>query len=311
MPGSARLAREAPACLNTPETSTRQNAPALQATYAGSALDRMSPLVLDSVTVLPPQSRGRAALAASHGGVYAAYCAAKAGVSGVLLCDAGVGRQRAGIGGLDYLDALGVAAAAIGHRSARIGDGQDCFARGLVSYVNSHAAKAGVTPDMKAAEALDRLDVANLPPSSAPAPMHETRHAISETGGVRVFSLDSNALVTPEDAGHIMLTGSHGGLLGGRPETAVKYPVFAAIYNDADFGAGDAGISRLPALDARRIAGACVSAWSARIGDGQSTYQDGFITAINARAKACGGEIGISARELVARLVAARMKDSK
>ena len=40
----------------------------------------------------------------------------------------------------------------------------------------------------------------------------------------------------------------------------------------------DAGIARLPVLDARGIAGACVSAWSARIGDGQSTYRDGFVT---------------------------------
>ena len=58
-------------------------------------------------------------------------CAAKAGIKAVILCDAGVGRERAGIGGLDYLDKLGVAAAAIGHRSARIGDGADCHARGL------------------------------------------------------------------------------------------------------------------------------------------------------------------------------------
>jgi hypothetical protein len=269
----------------------------------------MSPLVFDSVTVLPAEARGRAALAASHGGVYAAYCAAKAGVKGVLLCDAGVGRERAGIGGLDYLDQLGVATAVIGHRSARIGDGQDCLARGAVSFANSIALSVGVTPGMTAAHALDRLERADLPPCPAPGSMHETRHEIAETKSVRVFTLDSNALVTPEDVGHIMLTGSHGGLLGGRPETAVKYPVFAAVYNDADFGADDAGISRLPALDARGIAGACVSAWSARIGDGQSTYNDGFITAVNARAKACGGEIGISAKELVARLLAARMKD--
>ena len=141
--------------------------------------------------------------------------------------------------------------------------------------------------------------------------MQEARHEISETNGVRIFALDSNALVTPDDAGHIMLTGSHGGLLGGRPETAVKYPVFAAIYNDADFGADDAGTSRLPALEARGIAGACVSAWSARIGDGQSTYRDGFITAVNARAAACGGAIGISAQELVARFLDARMRGLK
>ncbi len=40
-------------------------------------------------------------------------------------------------------------------------------------------------------------------------------------------------------------------------------------------------IARLPVLEARGIAGACVSAWSARIGDGQSTYDDGFVTAVN------------------------------
>jgi hypothetical protein len=269
----------------------------------------MSHLVFDSVTVFPPQARGHAGLAASHGGAYAAYCAAKAGVKAVLLCDAGVGRERAGIGGLPYLDTLGVPAAVIGHRSARIGDGQDCFARGAISHVNSHAATLGLTPGMTAREALERLERAELPPSPVPPAMHETRHEISDTDGVRVFTLDSNALVTPDDVGHIMLTGSHGGLLGGRAATAVKYDVFAAVYNDAGFGADDAGISRLPALDARGIASACVSAWSARIGDGQSTYQDGFVTAVNKRAAECGGEIGIAAKELVARLVAARVKE--
>jgi hypothetical protein len=164
---------------------------------------------------------------------------------------------------------------------------------------------------MTAAQALERLARADFAPAPSPAPLQEARHAIPEGSEVRVSTLDSNALVTPDDVGHIIVTGSHGGLLGGRPATAVKYDVFAAVYNDADFGADDAGISRLPALDARGIAGACVSAWSARIGDGQSTWRDGFITAVNRRAAQCGGEIGISCREMVARLVAARVKELK
>jgi len=271
----------------------------------------MSPFVFDSVTIFPAEARGRAAIAASHGGTYAAYCAAKAGVKAVILCDAGVGREQAGIGGLDYLERLGVAAATIGHRSARIGDGADCHQRGMISYVNARAAMAGVTPGMTAAAALERLGGTDLPPSPVPLAMEEARHEVSATNGVRVFTLDSNALVTPNDAGHIMLTGSHGGLLGGRAATAVKYDVFAAIYNDAGFGIDEAGVSRLPALEARGIAGACVSAFSARIGDGQSTLRDGFVSAINLRAAACGAEVGISATELVARLVAARIKDMK
>ena len=55
-----------------------------------------SALVTDSVTMLGADARGRAAIAASHGGIYAAYVAAKAGLKAVVLSDAGVGRERAG-----------------------------------------------------------------------------------------------------------------------------------------------------------------------------------------------------------------------
>ena len=138
----------------------------------------------------------------------------------------------------------------------------------------------------------------------------ESRFCVRERSP-QVWALDSASLVGPEDKTHILLIGSHGGLLGGRAATAVKYDVFAAIYNDAGFGVDDAGISRLPALEARGIAGACVSAFSARIGDGQSTYRDGFVSAINVRAAACGAEVGMSAIELVSRLVAARIRELK
>jgi hypothetical protein len=300
--------------LNTPQTSTRQSITAPQATYAGGALDaaRMA-LILDSVTHFSADSRGQAAIAASHGGIYAAYLAANAGVKAVILCDAGVGREQAGIGGLDWLEKLGVPAAAIGHRSARIGDGKDCARRGVITFANKRAMFFGVAPGMRAREALDRLDREKLPPCPAPPKSEERRFRLNEAeaNSMRVHAIDSAGLVLPEDEGHIVLTGSHGALLGGKAETAIKIPVFAAIYNDADFGIDDAGIARLPVLDARGIAGACVSAWSARIGDGQSTYHDGFITAVNARARACGGEIGISAKELTARLVEARVRERK
>ena len=269
-----------------------------------------APLVTDSVTMLGADARGRAVIAASHGGVYAAYLAAKAGVKAVILSDAGVGRERAGIGGLAYLAALGVAAAAIGHRSARIGDGVDCAKRGIVSHVNGPAAANGIRAGMHASVALDLLAASELPPSPAPPPQHETRHRLTdaEAPGVRVVAVDSASLVEPQDAGGIVLTGSHGALLGGRPETAMKIAAFAAVFNDADRGIDDCGIARLPALDQRGIAGATVSAWSARIGDGLSTYRDGFVTAVNETAARHGGAVGMAASELVARLVAAQAK---
>src|SRR2546421_8996078 len=115
-------------------------------------------LILDSVTTFPADARGRAAIAASHGGVYAAYLAAKAGIKTVILCDAGVGRERAGIGGLDYLDRLGGAAAAICHRTARIGGGKECHNRGLITFAHVLAAMSGGTIGMKASEALDPVE---------------------------------------------------------------------------------------------------------------------------------------------------------
>jgi hypothetical protein len=261
------------------------------------------PLVLDSVTHVKPEARGRVALCASHGGVYAAWYAARLGLAAMILHDAGIGRQMAGIGGLDWLEERGIAGACVGHASARIGDGADMLARGTLSFVNAPAARIGLQPGMTAARALGLLEAAGLPAADVADEMDEARREVASHRGVRVLALDSNGLVGPEDAGHIVVTGSHGGLLGGKAATAVKADVRAALYNDAGIGIDQAGLSRLPALEARGIAGACVSCFSARIGDGISTYEDGFVSALNATAASRGGRIGQSARDFVAALL--------
>ena len=51
-----------------------------------------------------------------------------------------------------------------------------------------------------------------------------------------------------------------------------------------EIGIDEAGVSRLPALDARGIAAATVSAAGARIGDARSTYEDGVLSRVNTRA---------------------------
>lgn len=269
------------------------------------------PIALDSVTHLLPEHRGAAAYCASHGGAYAGYYAAKMGVGAVILSDAGIGREQAGIGGLQLLETLGVPAAAISHRSARIGDCNDGLARGILSFVNAPARALWLAPSMSCREALERLASASLVPSPPPLEQAEHRYEVAEAGrnGIKVVIIDSNSLAKPEDAGHIVVSGSHGGLLGGKPATAVKYPVFAIVTNDADRGIDDAGVSRLPALDARGIAGACVSAFSARIGDGRSSYDDGFISTLNDTARQHGGVLGQSCRDFIAAMVAARAKE--
>lgn len=268
-------------------------------------------VILDSVTHLTAAHRGCVTYSASHGGVYAAYYAATKGVGAVILNDAGIGREQAGVAGLALLDALGVPAAAIDVWTARIGDGADGPARGVLSTVNGAAARLGLAPGMRCDKALERLLAAAPPPSPAPAAAQEFRFDVAEAAapGVRVVVMDSMSLITADDAGHVVVAASHGGILGGKPETAAKYPVFAAVTNDAAFGIDGAGISRLAALQDRGIAAACVSAFSARIGDGRSQWEHGYISALNARARSLGGAIGQSTQQFTAAMVAARRKE--
>jgi hypothetical protein len=263
-------------------------------------------VILDSVTHLKPEHRGAAAYCASHGGAYAGYFAASKGVGAVILNDAGIGREQAGVAGLGLLDGLGVPAAAISHRTARIGDGADGVARGVVSFVNRNAAAAGLGVGMGCRDALALLAERNFPPAPAPVALHEARFDLGTRNGIRVVGIDSNALVTEADVGQIVVTASHGGLLGNKPETAIKIVALAAVYNDAGGGIDEAGLSRLPALDARGIAGGCVSCFSARIGDARSTWDDGFISALNAAARARGGAVGQSCQDFVAAMASAR-----
>ncbi len=134
-------------------------------------------------------------------------------------------------------------------------------------------------------------------------PYEEARVVMTSRGATpRVVCLDSVALVTDEDIGRIVLTGSHGGLMGGRPEGALKVDAAAAFFNDAGIGIEEAGLGRLSALQKRGIVGATVAATSARIGDGRSTYEDGIISRLNDQAVRSGIMPGMTAREAVEKL---------
>lgn len=259
---------------------------------------------LDSITGLTETHREHVVVAASHGAVYAAYLAAKGRARAVILNDAGVGKGGAGISGLPYLDGYGIAAATISHLSARIGDGNDMLARGVISHVNDTAKSLGCRPGQSCAECA-RLMKAAPPASANPPEQSESRSLLqSKPGEPEVWGADSASLVLPEDAGHIVITGSHGQVLGDRPETALKYDALAAVFSDAGIGADRAGISRLPALDARHIPAATVSAASARIGDSRSLYEEGRISCVNETAAALGAKPGISTRDFVALVIA-------
>jgi hypothetical protein len=241
-----------------------------------------------SVTKLGPEHAGQVLIGGSHGGVYAGYLAAKAGVRAVILNDAGGGLDDAGFSSLVYLDDLGRPGATVSHDSARIGDGDDMAARGVISHVNQTAAALGCAVGQSAAACAEAMRAAPAPSGEAPL-YEEARFLFSQEGETpAIWGIDSASLLRPDDAGQVVLTGSHGALLGGEVASAIKYDVLACAFNDAGVGRDDIGISRLPALDQRNIAAVTVDCRTARIGDARSMWQGGIISHLNDTASALG-----------------------
>ncbi|MBL8376364.1 MAG: hypothetical protein JNM79_00685 [Burkholderiales bacterium] len=260
-------------------------------------------LAAESVTALGKEVRGAVLVAGSHGGIIACYLGASAGAHALILNDAGCGRDNAGVAGLEWLEAIGMAAATVSHDSARIGDGLDALARGVISHANRPARAVGVAPDMRASEAAERLRLAATP-FAKPTPYAEGRWHVADAGGAQVWALDSVGKLVREDAGRILIIGSHGALHGGRPETALNLhdaPVAAraAVFHDAGGGCERAGITRLAELDRRGIAAATVAHSSARIGDGRSMWQDGVLSHVGEVAMACGWRARMRLRDLI------------
>jgi hypothetical protein len=264
--------------------------------------------VADTITKLSSEDEGLVIVAASHGGVYPGYVAVAGKCRGVILNDAGLGLDRAGIGSLDYLQNFGVPATTVGHYSARIGDGQDMIENGLLTYLNKPAEDLGCHVGQACAEAARLMTKASIPSAEPPEPA-EDRFLLRD-GDIPVWGIDSNSLVRPEDAGTIVVTGSHGAILGGRPETAIRVDALAAIYHDAGTGKDNAGMSRLPALDPRGIGAATVDGDTARIGDARSIWASGRISHINRTAAAWGARVGMSVPEF-ADVAAARKTTRK
>jgi len=261
--------------------------------------------VMDSITQLKPEDAGQVVVAGSHGGVYAAYLAAKGKVAAVILNDAGNGLDDAGIAVLHYFDEIGGAAAVVGHMTARIGDGADMMASGTITGANEEAVRLGCRVGQPCAEAAEALKAAK--PSTKPFAEHSESRFLLVEGPVPVWGIDSATLVRPADAGTIVIAGSHGATRSADPFAALRVDALAAAFHDAGMGKDNAGITRLPALDTRGIGAVTIAGDSARIGDCRSMWETGVVSALNATAKAWGVEVLMSLQEF-ADLAAARAR---
>jgi len=257
-------------------------------------------LVFDSATYVEayvaeaPEAAGDLVVNASYSGVLCARMVMSVRPKAVIGLDCAIGKDGAGIAGLWYYEALGIPSAAVDVMTAEMGNGADLYDNGIVSRVNDAAQALGIAPGMRARDAAQYL----LSGEKKPAVFEPTRRRVVHTAasGRSIVCTDSIAYALPEDRErNVLCTAGHTG------RSVIGYfrdhRPWAFICSDGGIGKNGSGLSALEAVEADGIPGAAVSALTARMGDGQSTYFDGVISAANKLARDKGVAVGQSARE--------------
>ncbi len=114
-------------------------------------------VIMDSIAYITEQNEGDVIVCGSHGGRSAAEHAVKFKPKAVIFNDAGIGKENAGIGGLEILDGAGIMGATVDTMSARIGEGLDSYDSGLISAVNQKAKRMGIEIGIAANQAALRM----------------------------------------------------------------------------------------------------------------------------------------------------------
>jgi hypothetical protein len=116
-------------------------------------------------------------------------------------------------------------------------------------------------------------------------------------GDRRVLLVDSITELAEDDAGHIVVSGSHGGRSAG--EYAMRWPLALCCLNDAGVGKDRAGIVALDMLASRGTPAIAYGHMSARIGEGRDAWEHGIVTHANAQAAALGFAPGQRLRDAI------------
>lgn len=104
--------------------------------------------------------------------------------------------------------------------------------------------------------------------------------------------LDSIAEIRPEDAGRLVVSGSHGGISAA--QFAVGFNLRGCFLNNAGLGKDNAGIAGLALLP---FPAAAYSHTSARIGDAADAWANGVLTHVNVAGEAAGWRAGLPVRD--------------
>lgn len=124
------------------------------------------------------------------------------------------------------------------------------------------------------------------------------KRVIAQRGDRKVVAMDSISYVDAADAGHIVISASHGG--ASSAEYAHRHKLAAVFFNDAGVGKDNAGIAALTLLT---VPAGAVSHTSARIGDVDDTWRNGVLSHLNEAARRAGLKEGERLQDAVGKLL--------
>jgi hypothetical protein len=257
-------------------------------------------IILDSLGDIQPDNTSPILVCASHCGDNGTFARKlnSCHVKAVFLNNAGIGKNQAGISGLPYYEAANILACAVDNFSAGIGVARDTWESGIISHINKIAEKAGICPGDTVQKAVDLIsrnfiktsiiqeNIENLQDnrlyiSNLESNLHKQTRI--QTEGSNITITDSITFLNENNAGEIVVCGSHGGISAGH--YAKKHHLKAVFFNDAGIGKNNAGIKSLDYLDDAGIIACTVDCMSAEIFNGQDTFENGIISVCNHQAK--------------------------
>jgi uncharacterized protein YunC (DUF1805 family) len=213
-------------------------------------------------------------------------------VQAVFLNNAGIGKNNAGISGLGFYDAANIMACAVSHNSAEIGVSQDTWENGIITHLSLQAEAAGIQIGDSVQEAVAKINPILKPctPSASVADdstgnskAELTKQKQIQLKGVAITIADSITFLNADNAGDILVCGSHGGVSAGH--YAEKLQLKAAFFNDAGIGKNNAGIKSLDSLSDLGILACTVDCMSAEIFNAEDALENGIISVCNQLAK--------------------------
>ncbi len=239
-------------------------------------------------------------LGGSYAGASAVSTVFPTGAKAIIAHDAGIGKAQAGISGLAFCDKFGIPMAAVAGRTASLSNGNSLL-NGTISSVNDAAGQLGVRagqPTRQAAELLLQAKPGRplTEKVGIDLELHEMAKLPSGRVLARVWLLDLSGTY-PND---VFALGTHSARVAA--EHAFRWNVKGWIANDAGMAKNNSGIAALGICGERGMPAASVSAASASIGNGLSTYHDGIVSAANEPARRKGVMVGMPARDALQKM---------